>query len=229
MTDEKSQIGTYRVMNPVVMMYPDLITPRGFGKRGQERGAPKYGAQFVFPSDHPELAELKKLMAAVAKARFPGASLSDLTFPIRDGNKMIANAVAKATREGTPDPSKKLEWAKGKAIIAARSKFPPMLTVKANGKFVDLTSPDLLQANKDAFYPGVKVLVEFNFQAGPRTKEEEKDWVTAYLQGVISLNTGERLASSGGAPMSERFSGYLGTSSEVDPFGPGAGSDDIPF
>ena len=82
-----------------------------------------------------------------------------------------------------------------------------------NGRsFVESLDPD-----------GVDVLVQLNFVAYDGVGNNP-DGVTAYLQHILSFNSGERLKGGGGGkPASEVFGGYIGLPSDVDPTA-GAGS-----
>lgn len=224
--------GVYRVMRPVICAYPALITPRAFGPKNKPKGDPKYSATFALEDDHPDLDPIKALLSQAAKALLPGARLSDFSFPIQSGDKMIENYVASAQRAGKTQTEiaalhEKFSWAKGKVLIKASSKYRPQLAVVNGQQIVDLDD-NTIAVNKDKFYFGVQCLPEFNFVAGVRTQADGKDYVTAYLNGVVSLNKGERIGGGGG--LAERFSGYIGSATNFDPAGFTAGEDEeIPF
>lgn len=224
------QNGLYRVMHPVRVAYPNLITPRPFGPKSAPKGDPKFGATFIFDQDHPDLDPIKKLCAQIAKALLPGAALSDFSFPLTSGDKMIASATGKAQRAGKSATEiaaveEKFSWAKGKVLVKASSKYRPLLAFVNGASIADLDDDTKINANKAKFYFGVEALPEFNFVAGVRTQDDGKDYVTAYLNGVLSLNKGERIG--GGGTLAERFSGYVGNATNFDPTA--GNDDDIPF
>jgi hypothetical protein len=80
---------------------------------------------------------------------------------------------------------------------------------------------------KDKFYSGVNVLAQFNFEAYDGV-DPNPDGVTAYLNMICSLGTGDRVMGAG-ASAADVFKGYVGSMSNIDPTG-GLGLDDeIPF
>lgn len=229
---DNDNTGIYRVLRPVLLAYPSVITPRAFGPKNKPKGDPKYGGTFVFAPDHPDLKPIKDLIVKVARAMFPGGSLKEMSFPISNGDDLIERQVAALVRQGKSATEQaaireKFSWAKGKALLKASSKFQPALAVVNAGEIVNLDTEVLKTTNKGAFYFGVQALPEFNFIAGARTSADSKDYVTAYLNGLVSINTGDKIG--GGGSLAERFSGYVGTAKDYDPTAGATTDDDIPF
>lgn len=220
MSDEKkSDAGIFDLTVPVVMTFPALYEPRKFKRNGKERGDPKYSASFVFEPEDEEFKAVKRHIVAVAKAKHPDIDLATLKFPLQNGDKIVADRKAKGKDDA--------QYAAGKVIVRASSKFEPALAVLVNGKIVDLADDTLKARYKSHFYNGVKVLARLNFLWYDAV-DDGKPGVTCYLNNVLSINQGTRL--SGGGAASEIFKGYKGSVSAEDPTLGGEDSDDdLPF
>lgn len=213
---EKEGASSFALTTPVPMTYPNLIVPKAFGEKGHEKGDPKYSANFEFAPDSKDLAGMKAVAAAVARAKWPGRSLKELEFPFRDGTKLADDAKAN---------KKDREFYRGLVVVAARSKFEPGLAAFENGQPVEFTG-DARKAAAGKFYPGVLVLAKFNFVAYKGVKNNP-DGVTAYLQFVFTTNKGERRTSQASA--AEVFKAYIGQATQENPFTvPAADADEIP-
>jgi Protein of unknown function (DUF2815) len=230
MTEATEVTGIVDVLTPVVMAFPAVTEPRKIKIRGKESGEAKYGASFVFPIDHPDLAKIKERIMGLAKAKWPGRDIAadvkagNFKLPISPGNSLIAKQTAKLVAQGKTYEGKS-DFMKDKIVLKASSKYPPRLAVISGGKI----SPDLegaaIAANKSKFFFGAEVLLQVNLQAYDRINAEAKDGVTAYLNIVMATGGGKRLG--GGVSASEAFAAYKGTSTNEDPT---QGLDDeIPF
>jgi hypothetical protein len=219
MTDQ-SDTGLFTLEEPATLTFPDnLFTARAIGPKGKEQGTPKFSSNFEFAPDSADLKRMKAQAVAVAREKWPDRDLKELKFPFSSGDKLADKATAKG---------KDREFSRGKVVVAARSKYPPRLSAVIDGKLVEFTD-DTRATAKARFYFGVNVLAQFNLVAYDGVGANP-DGVTAYLNMVCSLGTGDRL-SSGGASAAEVFKGYAGHLSEEDPTG-GAGldlDDEIPF
>lgn len=211
-----SEPNLFNLTQVVVMAHPNLITARPFKKNGKEVGDPKFGAQFVFKPDSEDLKAMKSLAIQVAKARWPGRDIAkdikenNFSFPFNDGNKI---AEKRKNKSGKDDA----DYARGNVVIAARSKYRPNLAILEGGRLVDLTEEAAIVANKGKFYFGVEVLAQFNFQ--PFEGGTGPDGVCAYLNMVVSTNTGKKIAGGSGQSASQVFKGYVGGASAEDPTG----------
>lgn len=219
MTDSQDFSGLFSFTKPVTMTFPNLTTARAFkGKSGKDQGEPKFDGNFETALDNPELTAAKQLAIAIAKAKWPGREIKvwnptpgfvndrdALMFPFHKGD-----ALADAGNG-------KREWSRGKGVIVARSKFRPGLAVVLNGRIADINKNDdkEVAANQNYFYSGVSVLAQFNFVAYDGVGNNP-DGVTAYLQHILSFNTGERL-TGGGRSGADVFGGYVGIVSDEDP------------
>jgi Protein of unknown function (DUF2815) len=217
-------LGMFTSTTPVVMAFPSVTEARKAKVNGRETGEPKYGATFIFPEDHPDLKAFKEIAIGVARAKWPGRDLGadvksgELKLPWAKGDMLADRRVAKLVKAGKSDDHK-ADFQRGQTVLKTSSKFAPALSVLENGKLVDLEGATI-PLNKAKFYFGCECLVQVNFVAYDRVGDAGKDGVTAYLQMVVSLNKGKKLAGAKSA--AETFSGYVGKASEENPLGDAA-------
>lgn len=98
-------------------------------------------------------------------------------------------------------------------ILSASSQFDIELAKLENGAIKDIpdTEAARAQAGKDCFYPGAFVVPAVAFKGFRRKQMDGKDGCTSYLQNVLFVRKGERLAGSGPGN-SEVFGGFKGYS-----------------
>lgn len=207
--------GVYTLTEPTTLTFPNLLEAKAVQVKGKASGEPKYSSNFEFDPESEDLKALKAKAVAVARAKWPGRDLKELSFPFTSGDKLAEKAKAK---------SKDREFSRGKIVVTARSKYQPRLSVVEGGKIVDLEG-DAIKARGRVFYSGVSALAQFNLVAYDGVGNNP-DGVTAYLNMAVSLNKGAKLA--GGASAAEVFKGYIGTASDEDPTGADL-DDEIPF
>lgn len=95
-------------------------------------------------------------------------------------------------------------------------KFGFKLAVIENGKVIALDTAHLFATYKDKFYRGAYVGGSFNLSPWPRKKAEDKDGVTAYIEGAVFVKDGERI--TGGAPsVQDSFAHYTGMATDYSP------------
>lgn len=220
--------GFYDATAPAILVHPALLEPRAFGTKAKPKGDPKYGAGFVFEANDPQIATMKGVAAAVAKARWPGRNLKELAFPFKSGT-VAADKRAEKCKAAGKEPDG--EFSRGKYIITARSKFQPELSYVEGKQIIVLTDPTAITKAKPKFYFGVQALFQFKFVAYEAVDDRDPDGVNVYLQKVCSLNRGEKIGNAG-ASAAETFKGYVGSLSAEDPTGGGLGDgldDEIPF
>jgi hypothetical protein len=220
MTDEATA-GLYQLTMPAIVMFPDLFVPKAFkGKGGKELGEAKFGSQFIFadPANNADWQGMKAKALAVAKAKHPEVDPKTLNWPFQSGDKAADKRKAKGKSDG--------EFLRGKGLITARSKFQPNLSVLDNGQIIDLEDDALKAKYKGKFYSGVKAYALFNFVWYDAIKDGDKSGVTAYLNLVYSLGTGDRIG--GGRSGSDIFKAYAGVVSNEDPTA-GVEDDEMPF
>lgn len=206
--------GIYNLTEPVVMTFPNLLTPKAFGQKGKESGELKYSANFSFNPDSADLKAMKATAVRIARAKWPGRELKELCFPFSNGTKLADDAKAN---------KKDREFYRDKVIVAARSKYEPRLSGIENGKVVDYEGDLRAQASKK-FFSGAEVLAQVNFVAY-KGVGRNPDGVTAYLNMVFTTGKGVRIG--GGQTAAEVFKGYVGTISAEDPTAGAAGIDDF--
>jgi Protein of unknown function (DUF2815) len=230
---DKNTDGLFTLTAPVVLSHPHLFEAKPFMRKGKPAGEPKYGGSFVFELDSPDLKSIKALAVKLASAKWPGRDViaeskgkvvtdeegkqtrlsPTFKFPWALGDTIIAKRSAKLKAEGKEDDGKAAFQA-GKAVIKTASKYAPRCAVLVNGKPTDLTA-ETVKAYMGQFYFGVKVLAQFNLVPYDKVGETGIDGVTIYLNMVLSLNKGEKLAS--GASAAETFKDYVGSTTDEDP------------
>lgn len=229
---EKTEASLYALTSPAMLIFENLFTARAVGPKGKAVGTPKYDVSLGLTPDHPDLKSIQALMLGVARAKWPGRDIVNeardkdangnpkqpmFKFPLASGDKLADKAKAKG-KDG--------EAQRGKLVIASRSKFEPILSAVVNGSIVEFISPQLRPTAKQYFYRGVEVLVELNFVAYDGV-DTNPDGVTAYLNKVCSLNTGDKLGGAG-SNSAEVFKGYVGLHSNENPLA-GVSDEEIPF
>lgn len=214
--------GVYNLTAPTIMAHPNLFVAKAFGTKGKETGEPKYSANLVFASDHPDLPKMKAMAIACAKAQWPGVDLKGLVFPFGSGTK-AADKRAEERKKAGKEPDG--EYQRGCAVIAARSKYEPKLAVIKGGQLVDYEGDARKAVAKDFFF-GAEVLAQINFVAY-KGVGRNPDGVTAYLNMIVATGRGKRIAG-GGQSASEVFKGYVGQTTTEDPTGGDEGQAGIP-
>lgn len=209
--------GQFTLTEPTTLTFPNLLEAKAVVKNGKPTGEPKYSSNFEFEPDSQDLKDAKAKAVAVARAKWPGRDLKELSFPFTVGDKLADKAQAR---------KKDREFSRGKIVVTARSKYQPRLSVVEGGTIKDLEGDAIVAVGKRVFYSGVQALAQFNFVAYDGVGNNP-DGVTAYLNMVVSLNKGKKL-TSGGASAAEVFKGYIGTVSDEDPTGVDL-DDEIPF
>ena len=230
MTDKDPGLGIYELTEPSTLTYRSLIEPRKFKRGGKEQGDPKFDGTFLFDPKSVDLAGLKAAAISVAKAQWPGRSLKELAFPFKNGDERIAKSKAKLTEGKELKPIQLAEA--GQVVLTARSKFRPGLGGIENGKAVDYESDDAVKKAASKFYSGVKVYATFKFVAYNAVRDGDKDGVNCYLNEVFTLAPkGEKIPGTGSNSAAERFSKYVGSTTNFDPTtgDDGGDDDDIPM
>lgn len=210
---------------PALLSHPAIFEAKAFIPKGMKTPPagqePKYSGNFVFEATSEDLKGLKALAAKVARAKWPAPfPLSDLAFPFQDGTKV-------ADKQKAEKKNDKGEFQRGKAILIARSKFPPRISYLENGKIVDAESDAQIAIAKTKIFFGAEVLAQFRFVTHPAIGGN-KQGVNCYLQMILATGKGTKMA--GGQSAAEAFKGYVGHATDEDPTGGNQGiDDDIPF
>ncbi len=215
---DTSQEGIYTLTAPVIAAHNHLFEAKPFMRNGKAQGEPKFGANLILDPSSEDFKAIKALVVRVAHAKWPGRDLKELKFPISDGTKLADKRKAKVKRDDAA-------FQRGKAVIAARSKYQPKLACILNGKMVDVDSGNAAVC-KPQFYNGVQVLARINFKAYDEVGTNPAG-VTAYLDMLLSTGKGERINL--GASASDVFKGVVGQISNDDPTAGGDLDDQIAF
>lgn len=114
-------------------------------------------------------------------------------------------------------------------ILTASSQFDVELARLEGGKIIDIPAEEhaRAQAGKDFFYPGAYVVPAVAFKGFRRKTLDAKDGCTAYLQNVLYVRKGERIAGSGGPSNNDVFGSYAGYS-DYDPLANAPSNTDLP-
>lgn len=240
MSNATADAAIFNLSKPARLIYENLFEAKAVGPKGATTGTPKFDVSLMLDPSHPDLPAIQAKMLEVARAKWPGRDVVGeakdvdangipkavtFKFPLASGDKLADKAKAKAQAKApTADVGDPGGFQRGKVVIASRSKYEPNLSAAVNGQLSDFNGPQR-PAAKPYFYRGVDVLAQFNFVAYDGVGANP-DGVTAYLNMVCSLNTGEKIAGSQRSA-SDVFKGYVGLSSTVDPTAGGA--ERIPF
>src|SRR5579859_1190495 len=203
---------------PVVLVFSHLFTPQTFdektrkfrdAKEGEKGG---YDATFLFDAGSAELANIKAIAARIVDAQAfkdkEGALIPRhlLQVPWETGEAYVARRKRESGDKFTGG-----ELFAGKVLLKSNTIYAPPLSLFANG-LTKFQAESRSMAEK-YFYPGVRVVAEINLQ--PHSVGSNMPGVKAYLNELISTNTGDRIA--GGKPTEEKFSEFMGRVTTVDP------------
>lgn len=232
MTDSAKEAVVYTFKTPVRAGFLNVINARKFKENGKEKGEPRYDASFILAPDSADLAALKSLCVAMAKAQFPNKRLVarrltqeevdagdfvEVNMPWRDGTKDADKAKA---------DSKDQEFARGKIIVKAASKYAPALAGIENGKVVSYTDPSTRATLEKFFYPGAHLVPFVQLHSYP-ARDQKPGGVGLWLNSLCFVKNDARLTGGGGVNAAEVFKQYAGTTSAVDPTS--EMDDEIPF
>lgn len=192
------------------LTYPNLFEPRAVGPKGKagDNSKAKYSANFIFEPTHPDLPSLKKLCVAAAKKKWPNRDPKDLKFPWSTGDSIADKRSARGKADS--------EHLRGKIVVVARSTFQPGLAVVVDRKLVELDTDELQAQFSKCFYAGVEVVPEFSV-AVYEGVGSNPDGINLYLNSVLSLNKGEKIAGTGTKSLRDTFAHYAGSLSAEDP------------
>jgi hypothetical protein len=196
------------------IIFPTLFTPKPYKKDGVEKGDPKYSASFLFPLEFEELQALRKKAARVLKAAYPDADLKRSKMPFVKGARMIQKEIKAAEKAGRPP--RDTAFYEGMEVLKTSSKFAP--TVLDARK-----SPPVETEDAKLVFSGAYVAAEVNFVAYESDETYEVDdeeitkkGVTAYLNTVVFVEKGKRIA---GRDAAAAFKDIKGRKSQEDPTG----------
>lgn len=215
-------LGYYTTIEPIRAAWANFYEPTAAMVKGKvDESKKRYNGSFLFKPDGIDTTNIKKTMAAVARAKWPDKPFTNpetgavnIKFPFKLGEKKAEKAKAKG-HDGS--------FYLGHLVLDGKSQKMPKLAVLTPTGIVQLRTPELLAQYKSKFYHGHYSGLTFNFVAYDGNEEEIKDCVTCYLQAAVWLKDGTEI---GGRDLTETFKHYAGTVTAEDPMDD---SDGIPF
>lgn len=205
-----------------ILVHPHVAEPHQFKNPRTQKpeGPPKYEAGIIIELDADDAKAVRSIVKRLGEEH--GADLKTMAKPIASGT-VKADARAAQCRAMNPPREPDGEYQRGKMVLTARSQYPAQLGVLTNGTIINLDTPEKIKANAGKFYFGTECAAEVAFEWHDKIGGNPAG-VHCYLNSLLTMNKGQRLA--GPRPASERFKGFAGRSSDVDP---GTNDDEIPF
>lgn len=210
----------FTLSHEVRLVWESVITPKAEHKYNGSIIPAKFEAKFLIGPTHPDREAIIEIVNDLAAQTF-GPNFSEthpgLKFPISTGDKLADEGRAM-------DPPKDREFFRGMGVIDAHSAYkkqngqlakpPGLILYRGEGDYRVFGEDERMSA-KPFFYNGVEVLGEFSFS--PYTGMG--GGVTCYINELVSMNTGERLA--GATDLASKYgaaaSRHVGTVHQVDP------------
>lgn len=212
--------------------YANIDKAHKFKKNGVETGEPRYDASFLVAPNDKDLAALKAEVSAMLKAKHPGqkivprrltqeevdsGNVVEVHVPWYAGEKEAKRIVAKAKPGKEAEAAKRAEIFNGQVLVKAASKFQPNLSAFINKQVVDFVTEEAKAANgKKYFYPGSYLVPSFKLHYYA-PDGDKPGGVSLYLDAVLFIKDGEKLAGGAGKSAAETFKNYLGSVSAEDP------------
>ncbi len=225
--------------SPQLATFFNVDQPRGAKLRNGKTAEPKYSFCLELKPESELLKAIRGKIMSQALAYAQGSSEDERAFAAVVGR--TAESISAAIREGRIEvpiadgtkiadaqqaKGKQREWSRGLKVVNCRSKKPIACGIILNGAITDLDGPEQIKLYLSKFfYTGVGVFAEIDIVCGGPVGNDGKPWVTCYATSVLSTGKGEKLAG-GGKPMSDRFKGYVGLTSDEDPTGEDDGNTD---
>ena len=158
---------------------------------GATKSAPMYFADAIVPKDHPEYGKLWDVLDEIAANAFPDTDPDDVSWPLRDGDEVMAKAKAQ---------DKDYPFLANTSILSATSTlFVPKMSIVSGGK-VEVLTGEARALNSGKFYSGVEGTLVVNFvpwKGNNAARNPIPNSIKAYLQEVCSLGTGAPLGGTG--------------------------------
>lgn len=235
----------YTLAKPARLLYSSITEKSA--PRGVQNAVPKFSGTFGIEQE--DFDAIVTIMVNAIKSETggftnPGEYFLACQSGKTAGKRAIASAELKCQTPGMSEDEKfKLrEKAQARAtlyepfagILTASSQYDVELARLEGGKIIDIPAEAhaRAQAGKDFFYPGAYVAGAVAFKGFRRKSLDAKDGCTAYLQNVLFVRKGERIAGAGGPANNEVFGAYAGYSdydpTALAPEHPGGATDDEP-
>ena len=235
----------YTLNKPARLLYASVTEKSA--PRGVANAEPKFSGTFGIEEE--DFKKIVDIMVAAIKSETgsftnPGNYFLACQGGKTAGKRAIQAAELKCQKPGTSEDEKfKIrEKAAARAalyepyagILTASSQFDVELARLEGGKIIDIAAEAhaRAQAGKDYFYPGAYVVPAVAFKGFLRKSLDAKDGCTAYLQNVLYVRKGERIAGGSAPSNNEVFGNYAGYS-DFDPTANAPSNvdldDEIPF
>lgn len=217
----------YTLIKPARLIYSSITAKSA--PRNVQGAVPKFSGTFGIEAE--DMAAIIDIMVQCIKSETGGFTApTDYFLACQSGKTAGARALAKAQLDAqgksADEAMKIMEKAEARkalyepyaGILNASSQYDVELAHLQGGVVKDIPAEEhaRAQAGKDLFYPGAYVVPAVAFKSFRRKTLDAKDGCTAYLQNVLFIRKGERIAGSGGPDNSQVFGNYAGYS-DVDP------------
>lgn len=187
------------LLTNVRITFPTLFTAKAV-KAGDK---PSFGASFLMPKDHPDVAKVKAALRAVAEAKW-GAKAPDILKSLVTGQRVcLRDGDTKAEYEGYP----------GNLFVSSTSSVRPTTVHRDRSP---LTEGD------GVIYSGCYVNAKINIWAQDNQHGKR---LNAQLQGVQFARDGEAFSGGGKAAAPEDFADMGGVDAADEFAGGDAGGD----
>lgn len=219
----------YTLVKPARLLFSSITAKSA--PRNVTGAVPKFSGTFGIEKD--DFDALVDIMVKAIKTETgtfsgnPGDYYFACMSGVTAGKRALAKAELDAQGKGSDEAFKIMEKAQKRTelyapyagILTASSQFDVELARLEAGKIIDIPAEEhaRAQAGKDLFYPGAYVVPAVAFKAFRRKTLDAKDGVTAYLQNVLYVRKGERLAGGAGGPGNNEVFGNYANYSDFDP------------
>lgn len=230
--EQKADAVIYLFKSPIRAGFTNIIKARAYEENGKSMGEPRFDATFTLEPDSADLKQLQGLCVGMAKGMYPGKRLvaRRLTQEELDSGDVVEISVP--WKDGTKDADrakedgKDREWARGKILLKASSKYAPALSGVEGGKIVSYSDPNTRPTLEKLFYAGA-YLVPYVQLHTYKARDQKPGGVSLWLNAVCFVKHGPRLSGGGGVNAAEVFKDYAGTVVTENPNG--ELDDEIPF
>jgi hypothetical protein len=216
----------FLIEDPVRLAFCHVMRPQFYDERtgkfrdpvdSDARDRLTYRVQFLFDADSPTLNTVKTLAGQlldkhgefIDKSTGQPIPRANLQLPWEAGETFIAR-----DKRNRGDKATDHEHLVGKELLKANTQHEPYLSVFENGVMRDFFTVETRGMADRFFFPGVFVVG--SIVVALHAAGTNKPGVKCYLNHLVSLNKGERLAGSQ-VPTAEKFAGFIGRQLAVDP------------
>jgi len=202
----KNAIFTHGSLGPVRLLFPNVFQPQPVVINGKTQGDPIYSALLLVRED--QFNPFMEYAKAVAEAKFGSDAIQSLAFPFKRGSE----EKAKAEQKGKDGSIFEGMW-----VVKATTKHQPTV--------VDQNLNYIPEIQSSRVYNGVEAYTELNFTSYDGIGANPNG-IKAYLNKVLSMETGERL---GGRSAKDAFGDVAGKTVNEDVSGGQGGGQGLPI